>query len=90
MDKHQPDDWLTRQSRARAFCWRSGGGAPKIREEKKLNGGRHVQEILLGFDPFMNLVIDALWKWQSVEQNNIEMMATQGNSIVVLEGLEQV
>ncbi|XP_027802818.1 small nuclear ribonucleoprotein G-like [Marmota flaviventris] len=58
--------------------------------KKKLNGGRHVQEILLGFDPFMNLVIDALWKWQSVEQNNIEMMATQGNSIVVLEGLEQV
>ncbi|XP_046298839.1 small nuclear ribonucleoprotein G-like [Marmota monax] len=80
MDKHQPDDWLTRQSRARAYCWR----------KKKLNGGRHVQEILLGFDPFMNLVIDALWKWQSVEQNNIEMMATQGNSIVVLEGLEQV
>ncbi|VCX36627.1 unnamed protein product [Gulo gulo] len=24
----------------------------------KLNGGRHVQGILRGFDPFMNLVID--------------------------------
>lgn len=24
----------------------------------KLNGGRHVQGILRGFDPFMNLVMD--------------------------------
>lgn len=24
----------------------------------KLNGGRHVQGILRGFDPFMNLVVD--------------------------------
>ncbi len=24
----------------------------------KLNGGRHVQGILRGFDPFMNMVVD--------------------------------
>uniref|UniRef100_A0A2K5HWT0 Sm domain-containing protein n=1 Tax=Colobus angolensis palliatus TaxID=336983 RepID=A0A2K5HWT0_COLAP len=44
----------------------------------KLNGGRHVQGILRGFDPFMNLVID-----ECVE------MATR-NSIIMLEALERV
>lgn len=40
----------------------------------KLNGGRHVQGILRGFDPFMNVVLD-----ESVEikkdgnQNNVGM-----------------
>uniref|UniRef100_A0A2K6FWW6 Small nuclear ribonucleoprotein G n=1 Tax=Propithecus coquereli TaxID=379532 RepID=A0A2K6FWW6_PROCO len=44
----------------------------------KLTGGRCVQGILWGFDPFMNLVID-----ECVE------MATR-NSIIMLEALEQV
>ena len=36
-------------------------GLNKFMDKKlslKLNGGRHVQGILRGFDPFMNLVID--------------------------------
>lgn len=37
----------------------------------KLNGGRHVQGILQGFDPFMNLVIEECVK-----------MATVGNRTV--------
>ncbi|GCB82416.1 hypothetical protein scyTo_0021995 [Scyliorhinus torazame] len=57
----------------------------------KLNGGRHVQGILRGFDPFMNLVVD-----ESVEmapggqQNIIGMVVIRGNSIIMLEALERV
>uniref|UniRef100_A0A2R9BR05 Small nuclear ribonucleoprotein G n=1 Tax=Pan paniscus TaxID=9597 RepID=A0A2R9BR05_PANPA len=51
----------------------------------KLNGGRHVQGILRGFDPFMNLVID-----ECVEMNNIGMVVIRGNSIIMLEALERV
>ncbi|XP_037595816.1 small nuclear ribonucleoprotein G-like [Cebus imitator] len=41
----------------------------------KLNGGRHVQGILRGFDPFMNLVIDERVEMAtSGQQNNIGMM----------------
>ena len=38
----------------------------------KLNGGRYVQEILWGFDPFINLVVD-----ERVE------MATSGNRTIL-------
>nr|XP_035138217.2 small nuclear ribonucleoprotein G-like [Callithrix jacchus] len=41
----------------------------------KLNGGRHVQGILQGFDPFMNLVIDECVEMAtSGQQNNIGMV----------------
>ncbi|XP_074837919.1 small nuclear ribonucleoprotein G isoform X1 [Carettochelys insculpta] len=41
----------------------------------KLNGGRHVQGILRGFDPFMNLVIDECVEMaQGGQQNNIGMV----------------
>ncbi|KAB0371054.1 hypothetical protein FD755_017463 [Muntiacus reevesi] len=46
----------------------------------KVNGGRHVQGILRGFDPFMNLG----------QQNNIGMVVIRGNSIIRLEALERV
>lgn len=57
----------------------------------KLNGGRQVNGILRGFDPFMNLVID-----ESVEickngtHNNIGMVVIRGNSVVMLEALDRV
>ncbi|XP_046667313.1 small nuclear ribonucleoprotein G [Homalodisca vitripennis] len=57
----------------------------------KLNGGRHVQGILRGFDPFMNIVLD-----ESVEvkkdgtQNNIGMVVIRGNSIIMLESLDRL
>ncbi|XP_040834620.1 small nuclear ribonucleoprotein G-like [Ochotona curzoniae] len=52
----------------------------------KLNGGRHVQEILREFDCFMNLVEMT----NSGQQNNIGMAVKRGNSIIMLEALEQV
>ena len=45
----------------------------------KLNGGRHVQGILRGFDPFMNLVIDECVEMAtSGQQNNIGMVVSKG------------
>uniref|UniRef100_A0A8C6WIB7 Small nuclear ribonucleoprotein G n=1 Tax=Neogobius melanostomus TaxID=47308 RepID=A0A8C6WIB7_9GOBI len=41
----------------------------------KLNGGRHVQGILRGFDPFMNLVVDeSLEMGPGGQQNSIGMV----------------
>uniref|UniRef100_A0A8D3BYW4 Small nuclear ribonucleoprotein G n=1 Tax=Scophthalmus maximus TaxID=52904 RepID=A0A8D3BYW4_SCOMX len=57
----------------------------------KLNGGRHVQGILRGFDPFMNLVLDdSLEMGQGGQQNSIGMVVIRGNSIIMLEALERV
>ncbi|KAG8440887.1 hypothetical protein GDO86_006573 [Hymenochirus boettgeri] len=57
----------------------------------KLNGGRHVQGILRGFDPFMNLVVDECTEISgSGHQNNIGMVVIRGNSIIMLEALERV
>ncbi|XDA81329.1 hypothetical protein R6Z07F_011303 [Ovis aries] len=56
----------------------------------KLNGGRHVQGILRGLDPFMNLVIDECVEMAtSGQQNNIGMVVIRGNSIIMLEALER-
>uniref|UniRef100_A0A2I3S5H6 Small nuclear ribonucleoprotein G n=2 Tax=Pan troglodytes TaxID=9598 RepID=A0A2I3S5H6_PANTR len=55
----------------------------------KLNGGRHVQGILQGLDPFMNLVIDECVEMAtSGQQNNTGMVVIRGNSITMLEALE--
>ncbi|KAJ1091574.1 hypothetical protein NDU88_004693 [Pleurodeles waltl] len=57
----------------------------------KLNGGRHVQGILRGFDPFMNLVIDeSIEMAAGGQQNNIGMVVIRGNSIIMLEALERI
>ncbi|XP_039072430.1 small nuclear ribonucleoprotein G-like [Hyaena hyaena] len=62
----------------------------KIGSLQKLNTGRHVQGILQGFNPFMNLVIEECVKMAtSGQQNNIGMVVIRGNS-VMLEALEQV
>lgn len=43
----------------------------------KLNGGRHVQGILRGFDPFMNLVVDdCLEMGPGGQQNTIGMVVS--------------
>ncbi|XP_034862143.1 small nuclear ribonucleoprotein G-like [Mirounga leonina] len=57
----------------------------------KLNGGRHVQGILWGFDPFMNLGIDECVEMAtSGQQNNIGMVVIRGHSVIMLEALEWV
>ncbi|XP_070336851.1 small nuclear ribonucleoprotein G isoform X3 [Odocoileus virginianus] len=53
----------------------------------KLNGGRHVQGILRGFDPFMNLVIDECVEMAtSGQQNNIGMVARLMAKDVIYSG----
>ncbi|XP_054585797.1 small nuclear ribonucleoprotein G-like [Eptesicus fuscus] len=55
----------------------------------KLSGGRHIQGILRGFDPFRNLVIDECVEMATGgQQNNIGMVVIRGNSVIVLEALE--
>merc|ERR1711915_214618 len=57
----------------------------------KLNGGRHVQGILRGFDPFMNLVVDdSVEMGPGGQQNTIGMVVIRGNSIIMVEALERV
>lgn len=56
----------------------------------KLNGGRHVQGILRGFDPFMNLVLDECTEVAPSGQQTIGMVVIRGNSIIMLEALERV
>ncbi|KAM7147135.1 small nuclear ribonucleoprotein G-like [Molossus nigricans] len=57
----------------------------------KLNGGRHVQEILWGFYLFMNLVIDECVEMAtSGQQNNTGVVVIEGNSILMVETLERV
>ncbi|XP_043939068.1 small nuclear ribonucleoprotein G [Protopterus annectens] len=57
----------------------------------KLNGGRLVQGILRGFDPFMNLVIDECIEMTvGGHQNAIGMVVIRGNSIIMLEALERI
>ncbi|XP_075030833.1 small nuclear ribonucleoprotein G isoform X1 [Calonectris borealis] len=64
---------------------------PRVSAWVKLNGGRHVQGILRGFDPFMNLVIDECVEMApGGQQNNIGMVVIRGNSIIMLEALERV
>ncbi|XP_036191394.1 small nuclear ribonucleoprotein G-like, partial [Myotis myotis] len=54
----------------------------------KLNGYRHVQRILWGFDLFKNLGIDECVEI-ATRQNNIGMVVIQGNSIIMLEALKR-
>uniref|UniRef100_A0A8C5XNR7 Small nuclear ribonucleoprotein G n=1 Tax=Microcebus murinus TaxID=30608 RepID=A0A8C5XNR7_MICMU len=60
-------------------------------ELKKFMDKKHVQGILRGFDPFMNLVIDeCLEMATSGQQNNIGMVVIRGHRIIMLETLERV
>ncbi|MBZ3871477.1 Small nuclear ribonucleoprotein G [Sciurus carolinensis] len=56
----------------------------------ELNGGRHVQGQLQGFDPFMSFVINKCMEMATSGQQNIVMVVIRGNSIIMLEDLEQV
>ena len=57
----------------------------------KINGGRSVEGVLRGFDPFMNLVLDESIEFtKSGERNNIGMTVIRGNSIVMLEAKDRI
>ncbi|KAM9212945.1 small nuclear ribonucleoprotein G-like [Dugong dugon] len=75
-----------------------GKGSPselkKLTDKKlslKLSSGRHVQGILQGYDPFMNLVVNQYVETAtSGQQNNTGMAVIRRNSIIMLEALERV
>ncbi|CAG8520746.1 16388_t:CDS:2 [Dentiscutata erythropus] len=57
----------------------------------QLNGSRKVTGILRGFDPFMNLVLDeTVEEISATEKHNIGMVVIRGNSVVIMEALENV
>jgi len=57
----------------------------------KINGGRAVEGVLRGFDPFMNLVIDESTEFKKDgTQNPIGMVVVRGNSVVMLEAKDRV
>merc|ERR1712223_1662559 len=57
----------------------------------KLNGGRQVEGTLRGFDPFMNLVVDATVEVKKTsERNSIGMVVVRGTSVVMLEAMERI
>jgi small nuclear ribonucleoprotein G len=57
----------------------------------KLNGGRNINGILRGFDPFMNIVLDdTIEDVKDGSKNNIGMVVIRGNSIIMMEALERV
>ncbi|DBA13487.1 TPA: hypothetical protein GDO54_018484 [Pyxicephalus adspersus] len=56
----------------------------------KLNGGRHVQGILRGFDPFMNLVVDECAEVSPSGHQNIGMVVSMQITMSVLIKLNKV
>jgi small nuclear ribonucleoprotein G len=57
----------------------------------KINGGRAVEGVLRGFDPFMNLVIDESVEYKKDgSKNQIGMVVVRGNSVVMLEAKDRV
>merc|ERR1712077_128118 len=57
----------------------------------KINGGRAVEGILRGFDPFMNLVLDEATEITKTQDRNfIGMVVLRGNSVVMLEAKDRL
>nr|XP_002130422.2 small nuclear ribonucleoprotein G [Ciona intestinalis] len=57
----------------------------------KLNGGRSIQGILRGFDPFMNLVIDdGIGKRKDGSVEKIGMVVVRGNSVLMMEAVDRI
>ncbi|GAV05175.1 hypothetical protein RvY_15345 [Ramazzottius varieornatus] len=57
----------------------------------RLNGGRTIQGILRGYDPFMNLVIDQVTEEGAKgEKQTLGMAVVRGNSIVLIEAQEKI
>ena len=57
----------------------------------KINGGRAVEGVLRGFDPFMNLVIDETTEYKKDGRtNSIGMVVVRRNSVVMLEAKDRV
>ena len=63
----------------------------KLQIQLKINGGRAIEGILRGFDPFMNLVLDeAIEITKAGDKNQIGMIVLRGNSVVMLEAKDRL
>ena len=57
----------------------------------RINGGRQVEGVLCGFDPFMNLVLDNSIEYtKQGHQKEIGMCVIRGNSVVMLEARDRI
>merc|ERR1711935_435151 len=57
----------------------------------KVNGGRKVEGILRGFDPFMNLVVDDAIEYRKDSSSHpMGMCVIRGNSVLMIEALERI
>jgi small nuclear ribonucleoprotein G len=57
----------------------------------KLNANREIEGILRGFDPFMNLCLDETIEiTKDGQRRAIGMISVRGNSIVMLEAMDQI
>jgi small nuclear ribonucleoprotein G len=57
----------------------------------RINGGRQVEVVLTGFDPFMNLVLDnAVEITKQNVRNQVGMVVIRGNSVVMLEAKDRL
>ena len=56
-----------------------------------LNGDRHVNGILKGYDPFMNIVLDEAIELKNKNQERkLGTIVIRGNSIIFWENLQKV
>ena len=57
----------------------------------RINGGRQVEGVLRGFDPFMNIVLDNSIEYtKQGHQKEIGMVVIRGNSVVMLEARDRI
>jgi len=57
----------------------------------RINGGRQVEGVLSGFDPFMNLVLDhSVEITKQGQRQEIGMTVVRGNSVVMLEARDRI
>jgi len=57
----------------------------------RINGGRQVEGVLCGFDPFMNIVLDNSIEYtKQGHQKEIGMVVIRGNSVVMLEARDRI
>ncbi|CAG5083539.1 Oidioi.mRNA.OKI2018_I69.PAR.g10402.t1.cds [Oikopleura dioica] len=57
----------------------------------KVNGGRKVEGVLRGFDPFMNLVIDDAIEYRKDNSSHtMGMCVIRGNSVLMIEAMERI
>ncbi len=72
-------------------CWITTTHTIPFQIHLKINGGRTVEGVLRGYDPFMNLVLDeGIEITKQGERNQIGMIVIRGNSVVMLDAKDRI